>query len=49
MASNGDTPVILAVDDDLASLDVLTRELRKRYAVDYAVVSEQLPAWSPTS
>ncbi len=44
MGSNGDTPVILAVDDELASLDVLTRELRKRYAADYAVVSEQLPA-----
>ena len=26
MASNGDTPVILAVDDDLASLDQLTPE-----------------------
>jgi thioredoxin reductase (NADPH) len=43
MGSNGDTPIILAVDDDLASLDVLTRELNKRYSADYSVVSEQLP------
>ena len=44
MTGDGDSPVILAVDDDLASLDVVTRELRKRYGADYAVVAEQLPA-----
>ena len=44
MASAGDTPIILAVDDELAGLDVLSRELRKRYGADYTVVAEQLPA-----
>jgi thioredoxin reductase (NADPH) len=37
-------PIILAVDDELAGLDVLARELRKRYSSDYTVVTEQLPA-----
>lgn len=44
MGSDRDSPIILAVDDDLASLDVLSRELHKRYGADYTVVLEQLPA-----
>lgn len=43
MVSMLDKPVIFVVDDELASLDVLTRELRKRYAGDYDVVAERLP------
>lgn len=41
MDRNTDRPIILAVDDELASLDVLAHELRKRYGVDYEVVPEQ--------
>jgi thioredoxin reductase (NADPH) len=36
-----DLPVIMAVDDDMASLAILDRELRKRYAGDYRVVTMQ--------
>jgi thioredoxin reductase (NADPH) len=36
-----DLPVIMAVDDDLASLAILDRELRKRYGHDYRVVTMQ--------
>ena len=36
-----DLPVIMAVDDDLASLAILDRELRKRYDRDYLVVTRQ--------
>ncbi|HJW76617.1 MAG TPA: FAD-dependent oxidoreductase, partial [Thermoleophilia bacterium] len=38
-----DLPVIMAVDDDLASLAILDRELRKRYESDYRVVTKQSP------
>jgi len=43
MTSQEKKPIILAVDDELSALDVLARELRKRYAADYSVVTEQLP------
>ncbi len=36
-------PVIMGVDDDLASLAVLDRELRGRYARDYLIVTKQSP------
>ena len=36
-----DLPVIMAVDDDLASLAVVDRELRKRYARDYRILTMQ--------
>ncbi len=36
-----DKPIVLVVDDELSSLDVLARELRKRYAADYEIVAEQ--------
>jgi thioredoxin reductase (NADPH) len=36
-----DKPVILAVDDELSSLSLLERELKKRYGEDYRVVTKQ--------
>ena len=36
-----DLPLIMAVDDDLAALAILDRELRKRYEGDYRVVAQQ--------
>jgi thioredoxin reductase (NADPH) len=36
-----DLPVIMAIDDDLAALAILDRELRKRYEDDYRVVTKQ--------
>ena len=38
-----DKPVILAVDDELVSLAIVERELRKRYGADYRVVAKQSP------
>jgi thioredoxin reductase (NADPH) len=39
-----DKPVILAVDDDLASLAIIERELKKRYRDDYRIVAKQSAA-----
>ena len=36
-----DKPVILAVDDELSSLSLVERELKKRYGDDYRVVTKQ--------
>jgi thioredoxin reductase (NADPH) len=36
-----DRPVILLVDDDVASLAIVDREVRKRYGADYRVVAKQ--------
>jgi thioredoxin reductase (NADPH) len=36
-------PVLLAVDDDVADLREISRELHKRYGEDYRVVCERYP------
>ena len=36
-----DKPVILAVDDELSSLALIERELKKRYSEDYRIVAKQ--------